>query len=188
MKSIKNMMPSSATVIRNGTEQKIPVEEVVIGDLVLLSYGNKVPADVRIIESHDLKFDKSMLTGESEAIEGTIECTDERYVESKNIAFMTTLITNGQGKGIVVAVGGETMMGKIAGLTYTSNQKETSLQKELKRFVAIIATAAVITAFSVVLTWYFWLHKKYPNYINIPSLMVNTISVMIAFIPEGRLL
>jgi len=72
--------------------------------LVVLSYGTKVPADVRLIESHDLKFDRSMLTGESEAIEGTVECTDERYVESKNIAYMTTLITNGQGKGIVIAL------------------------------------------------------------------------------------
>jgi P-type E1-E2 ATPase len=63
MKSIKNMMPSSASVIRNGSEQKIPVEKIVVGDLVVLSYGAKVPADVRIIESIDLKFDKSMLTG-----------------------------------------------------------------------------------------------------------------------------
>jgi sodium/potassium-transporting ATPase subunit alpha len=133
MKSIKNMMPSAATVIRDGTEFKIPIEEVVVGDLVLLEYGHKVPADVRIIESHDLKFDKSMLTGESEAIEGTIECTDECYVESKNIAFMTTLITNGQGKGIVVATGDQTMMGKIAGLTSSSAEKQTSLQKEISR-------------------------------------------------------
>ena len=56
-----------------------------------------MPADVRLIESHDLKFDKSMLTGESDAIEGTVDCTDDRYVESKNIAYMTTLITQGQG-------------------------------------------------------------------------------------------
>jgi len=102
MKSIKNMMPTQAVVIRNGVEKKIQVEELVVGDLVVLSYGTKVPADIRITETRDLKFDKSMLTGESEAIEGTVECTDERYVESKNIAYMTTLITNGQGKGIVI--------------------------------------------------------------------------------------
>ncbi|CAF0782971.1 unnamed protein product [Brachionus calyciflorus] len=185
MKSIKNMMPSSATVIRNGIEHKIPVEEVVVGDLVLLSYGNKVPADVRIIETHDLKFDKSMLTGESEAIEGTLECTDERYVESKNIAFMTTLITNGQGKGIVVATGGQTMMGKIASLTSETKNQTSSLQKELKRFVFIVGTAAIIMAIIVSLVWAFWLRVKYPNYIDTPNFLVNTISVMIAFIPEG---
>ena len=185
MKSIRNMMPSQAAVIRNGVEHKIPIEELVIGDLVLLCYGNKVPADIRIIESHDLKFDKSLLTGESDAIEGTVHCTDESFVESQNIAFMTTLITNGQGKGIVVATGDQTMMGKIAGLTNETCEKETSLQRELKRFVFIIGTAATITAITVVLVWYFWLRVQYPNYIDMASIMVNTISVMIAFIPEG---
>ena len=96
------MMPSSATVIRNGIEKKIYAEELVVGDLVILSYGTKVPADIRLIETHDLKFDKSMLTGESESIDSNVDCTSEMYTESKNIAFMTTLITNGQGKGIVV--------------------------------------------------------------------------------------
>ncbi|RNA18053.1 P- K Mg Cd Cu Zn Na Ca Na H-transporter [Brachionus plicatilis] len=76
-------------------------------------------------------------------------------------------------------------MGKIAKLTNLNVQKETSLQKELKRFVYIVATAACIAATAVVLSWYFWLNKKHPNYINLPNLMVNTISVMIAFIPEG---
>lgn len=185
MKSIKNMMPNFALVIRDGAERKISAEDVVVGDLILLSYGNKVPADCRIIESHDLKFDKSMLTGESEGIEGTTECTDERFVESKNIAFMTTLITNGQGKAIVVSTGDNTVMGKIAKTTNLNIEKETSLQKELKRFVFIVATAACFAAAAVVLSWHFWLNKKYPNYINLPNLMVNTISVMIAFIPEG---
>jgi sodium/potassium-transporting ATPase subunit alpha len=173
MKSIKNMMPCSATVIRNGVEHKIPVEDVVIGDLVHLSYGNKVPADVRIIESHDLKFDKSMLTGESEAVEGTIECTDDRYVESKNIAFMTTLITNGQGKGVVVAVGDQTVMGRIAGLTSQTNEKQTSLQREITRFVIFIGVLAVSTVVILLIVWAAWLRIHYPNYIDVPSMMVN---------------
>ena len=82
MKSIKNMLPTEALVIRNGVEKKIPAEELVIGDLVLLSYGTKVPADIRLTVVQDIKFDKSVLTGESEAVEGT----DERYVESENTA------------------------------------------------------------------------------------------------------
>jgi sodium/potassium-transporting ATPase subunit alpha len=101
MKSIKNMMPADAHVIRNGVERKIPVAELVVGDLVILENGTKVPADLRLIESSDLKFDRSMITGESEAIDGHINCTDEVYSESKNISFMTTLVTNGNGKGIV---------------------------------------------------------------------------------------
>jgi sodium/potassium-transporting ATPase subunit alpha len=61
MKSIKNMMPTETIVIRNGIEKKIHVEELVIGDLVLLMYGSKVPADIRLVETHDLKFDRSMV-------------------------------------------------------------------------------------------------------------------------------
>jgi sodium/potassium-transporting ATPase subunit alpha len=186
MKSIKNMMPSQATVIRNRIEYNIPVQELVIGDLVKLNYGNKVPADVRIIETHDLKFDKSLLTGESDAIEGTVQSTHDQFVESQNIAFMTTLVTNGQGKSIVIATGDRTVMGKIAGLTNNTCEKETTLQKELKRFVFIIGTAATLTAIIVVLSWYFWLRVKYPNFIDVPNIMVNTISVMIAFIPESK--
>jgi sodium/potassium-transporting ATPase subunit alpha len=153
--------------------------------LVVLSYGTKVPADVRLIESHDLKFDRSMLTGESEAIEGTVECTDERYVESKNIAYMTTLITNGQGKGIVIETGDKTLMGSIAGLTSKAEEKESTLQVELRRFVFIVATAAVIMAITVVIVWAVWLRVQYPDFMDVSSLLVNTISVMVAFIPEG---
>jgi sodium/potassium-transporting ATPase subunit alpha len=60
MNSIRNMMPTETHVIRNGMEKKIHVEELVIGDLVVLTYGGKVPADLRLVETHDLKFDKSM--------------------------------------------------------------------------------------------------------------------------------
>jgi sodium/potassium-transporting ATPase subunit alpha len=73
MNSIKGMMAADATVIRNGVEMKILAEKIVVGDLVVLTYGTKVPADLRLIECADLRFDRSMLTGESEAIEGIFE-------------------------------------------------------------------------------------------------------------------
>ena len=73
MNSIKGMMAADATVIRNGVEMKISAEKIVVGDLVVLTYGTKVPADLRLIECADLRFDRSMLTGESEAIEGIFE-------------------------------------------------------------------------------------------------------------------
>ena len=186
MNSIKNMMPGSAIVIRNGHEINIPVEEVVVGDLVHLAYGNKVPGDVRIIESHDLRFDKSMLTGESEAIEGTVECTDNRYVESKNIAYMTTLITNGQGKGVVVAVGDQTFMGRIASLTNDTNETKGSLQIEIKRFVMTISILAIVTMILLVVVWAAVIRVKYPNFIDVPSLMVRSISLIVGFIPSGK--
>lgn len=178
-------MPSNAYVIRNGKEISILTEDIVVGDIIKLSYGNKVPADCRIIETKELKFDKSMLTGESDAIDGTVEATDESYVESKNIAYMTTLITNGQGKGLVVACGDNTMMGKIAGLTNQTKNKKTGLQIEIHRFMNIICTGAVINAIIVVITWSAWLRRSYPDYISVPALLVTTISVVIGFIPDG---
>ena len=185
MNSIKEMMPHSATVIREGHEQKIQIEDVVVGDLVCLTYGNKVPADVRITESHDLKFDKSMLTGESEAIEGTVECTDDRYVESKNIAYMTTLITSGQGKGIVVCTGNNTFMGKIATLTSNTHEKTSMLHREITRFVSLIAFIAFLSMIMLVVVWSKWLRVSYPNYIDVPSIMVETMSLIVAYIPTG---
>ena len=125
------------------------------------------------------------MTGESDAIDGTVECTDERYVESKNIAYMTTLITNGQGKGIVIETGDKTMMGSIAGLTSETTQKETTLQLELKRFIKIVVIASLIMGTACVIAWAAWLRTSYPDYIDVSSMLVNVISVMIAFIPEG---
>lgn len=162
------------------------MDDIVQGDIVKLNYGNKVPADCRIIETKDIKFDKSMLTGESEQIEGTVECTDEKYLESKNMAYMTTLITQGSGKGLVVATGDRTVMGKIAGLTGKTVQKKTSLQKEIQRFVNMICVGAVIAVIIVIVTWAAWLRTAYPTYIGYVSLIINIISIVIGLVPDGN--
>jgi sodium/potassium-transporting ATPase subunit alpha len=186
MKSIKNLLPTKAVVIRDGLEQTIPLEDIVIGDLVVLISGNKVPADCRIIEVSDLKFDNSMLTGESDPVEASPDCTDERYVESKNVAFMTSLIVNGRGKAIVVDVGKDTIIGQVSELTDSTKSKKTTLQKELSRFVWIVVSLSIVMAIAVTITWVAWLRVQYPSYLNVPNYLVNTISVMIAFIPEGK--
>ena len=114
-----------------------------------------------------------MLTGESEAVEGTVECTDERYIESKNISFMATLITNGQGKGIVVKTGEHTVMGKIAKLTSKTQLKKTSLQKEITRFVILIVAISVTNVVVLLIIWAAWLRIKYPTYIDTPTMVNN---------------
>ncbi|KAK9667576.1 hypothetical protein K7432_017668 [Basidiobolus ranarum] len=105
MNSINGMLPANALVNRGGQKVRIPVSDLVVGDVVYLSYGNKVPADARVISCSDLKFDKSVLTGESDPITATVDMTDENYLESKNVALMGTLITNGEGVGVVVSTG-----------------------------------------------------------------------------------
>ncbi len=101
-----------------------------------------------------------------------MECTDERYVESKNIAYMTTLITQGQGKGIVIQIGDKTLMGSISKLTSETTQRKTSLQKEINRFVIFVVTVAVTTCVALLIVWGTWLKVQYPNFIDTPT-MVN---------------
>jgi len=185
MSSIKKMMPQAAHVIRDGEDKSIPAEELVLGDVVYLTYGKKVPADVRIIESNDLKFDKSMLTGESEPVDGTVQCNEKVFHEAKNIAFMTSLITNGSGKGVVVLKGDDTLIGNITRMTTRTKNERTSLQKDISRFVWQIAGLAAITATAVIVVWAAVLNVKYKGFLDVSGMLVNVISVAVAFIPEG---
>lgn len=117
MKSILNLLPSECFVLRDGDVKKMPASKLVVGDVVQIKLGNKVPADLRLIQvSNDLKFDLAVLTGESEAIEGSTACTDPNILESKNIALMGTHVVNGNGVGIVV------LTGKLLDTTHTDTQ------------------------------------------------------------------
>lgn len=101
-----NLLPSDCIVIRNGVPTQITANKLVVGDIVKINLGNKVPADLRLIQvSNDLKFDRAVLTGESEAVDGTTACTDDNILESKNIALMGTHVVNGNGLGIVILTG-----------------------------------------------------------------------------------
>ena len=185
MSTIKKMIPQKAHVTRDGIDKFIPGEELVIGDIVNLTYGKKVPADVRIIESNDLKFDKSMLTGESEPVEGFVHSDAKAFNEAKNIGFMTSLITNGSGKGVVIYTGDETMIGKITKMTSINKNKKTSLQKDINRFVFYISCMAIVTNIVVFIVWIAALNIKYYGFLNVSGILVNLISVAVAFIPEG---
>lgn len=100
MKSSLDIPPSECVVIRDGMSNKMPVPNLVAGDVILLPVGNKVPADMRLIEtSRDVRFDRAVLTGEFEEIEGTINTTEENFLEARNMALMGTYVTNGQAKG-----------------------------------------------------------------------------------------
>jgi len=186
MNSIKGMMASDATCIRNGVETKVSADRIVPGDLVVLTYGQKVPADLRIIECADLRFDRAMLTGESEAVEGAVTFTDENYTESKNVGFMATMVTNGTGKGVITQTGSNTMIGSIAVLTSSAKQEATTLQKEITSFVKLIAVLAITTVTICFIVWGSWIYQKYPTYINVSAMLVNAIAILVAFIPTGK--
>lgn len=139
MKSILDLLPSDALVLRSGGFLKVPSTDVVAGDIVRISIGNKVPADLRLLSSSgDIRFDRSMITGEAEEVEGTVDTTDANFLESRNISFMGTMVVNGSAVGIVVLTGKDSVMGRIAQATSGVKEVPTLIQREISRFVRII--------------------------------------------------
>ena len=101
MASIAGLLPSDVVVLRDGEQRHIEARELVTGDLVLLSLGKKLPADLRFVEvSLDLRLDRAVLTGESEPIPGTVDQTDVNMLETKNIGLQGTLCVGGSGMGM----------------------------------------------------------------------------------------
>lgn len=144
MAGFKNFLPATSTVIREGQRREIPAIKLVVGDILEIKMGEKIPADIRIIHSREMKVDNSSLTGEVEAQLRTVECTNnDNPLETKNLAFFGTLVKEGQGKGIVINIGDHTVMGQIADLATGGVTPDTPLNKELKRFVLLISCIAV---------------------------------------------
>ncbi|KAF9166587.1 hypothetical protein BGX21_000259 [Mortierella sp. AD011] len=186
MSSILDMIPAECTVFRDGQLIKIPASNLVVGDRVHLSLGNKVPADMRLIQaSNDTRFDRAVLTGESEAIEASTTATDENFLESKNIAFMGTHIVQGSCVGIVVLKGNDTLMGRINKLTNGRKEKTTIIQQEITRFVRIIVALTVILASIILIVWASWIRVDYPDFMPVVVLLVTLMGCVVAFIPEG---
>ena len=140
------LLPERALVLREGRKQQVPAEALVRGDVVLLREGDRVSADVRIIESHGLKVDNSSLTGESEPLErrsGKLPAAPGDVLEADNVAFAGTFVTSGSGTAVVVATGAETRLGGISALTGGIVRRPSPLQIQLGRMVRVIGAVAV---------------------------------------------
>jgi len=202
MASITTMLPDSCLILRDGAQVTVVASDVVPGDILYIKAGNKLPADVRFVEiSSDCKLDRSILTGESLPLQGTVENTDENYLETKCIGLQGTHCISGSGLGIVVSTGDSTVFGKIAKLTNEPKTGLTPLEKEILNFVIIICSIMFTMILIVIIVWFVhvsfylllssdfhraaYLRKSYPDWINVPTLIVDCVSVAIAFIPEG---
>ncbi|KAG0206624.1 hypothetical protein BGX33_007313 [Mortierella sp. NVP41] len=186
MSSILDMIPTECHVIRDDQLVKIPASGLVVGDRVHLSLGNKVPADLRLLQaSSDTRFDRAVLTGESEAIEASTSATDDNFLESKNIAFMGTHVVQGSCLGVVILKGNDTLMGRINKLTTGRKPKKTIIQREITRFIRIIVALTVSLIMIILIAWLAWQHRVYPNFMNVATLLVTLMGCVIAFIPEG---
>jgi sodium/potassium-transporting ATPase subunit alpha len=180
MESFRNLVPQHATVLRSGIKRKVPVSEVVVGDLVEVSYGDRIPADFRVIRASQFKVDNSSLTGESRPQTRTTEPTHEEPLETRNLAFMSTNCVEGKGMGIVVATGDRSVMGRIAGLASRIQMSQTPMAQEIEHFIHVITSVAVATGgiFFVLsfMLGYNWLESS-----------VFLIGIIVANVPEGLL-
>lgn len=136
MQALKKMTITQTDVLRDGSNMLIASNRLVPGDIVLLEAGNVVPADMRLIESSGLRIDESSLTGESVPVDKDIKIIQEADLSAGdqfNMAFKGTLVTNGRAKGVVVATGMDTELGKIANLLQ-QEEAATPLQRRMERF------------------------------------------------------
>ena len=186
MDSITKMLPESSLILRDGKQQHIDAAEIVPGDVLYLKAGNKLPADIRFIEvSSDLKFDRSILTGESLPLGATVDSTEDNYLETRCIGMQGTHCTSGSGIGVVVSTGDRTVFGRIAKLTSTESSGRTPLQKEIFRFVCVIVGFMLVMDVIVLIVYGAYLKKHHPDWITAPILIIDIVSVAVAFIPEG---
>jgi len=112
MEGFKNFIPPQCKVIREGKTELIPAAKLVVGDLIEVRMGDRIPADIRITSSDEMKVDNSSLTGESDPLIRKIECTNpDQILETKNVAFFGTLCNNGKGRGLVFNIGDNTIIG-----------------------------------------------------------------------------
>ena len=128
MNALKSMMKATARVRRDGSESEIPAEELVVGDVVLISAGDQVPADGRVIEASVLQIDESALTGESvPAAKNTETLSGDQLGpgDQANMAFMNTPVTHGSAAVVVTATGAGTELGKISGMLAATAKEES---------------------------------------------------------------
>ncbi len=140
--ALKQLAAHQARVLREGEDRMVPALELVPGDVVLVEAGNQIPADIRVGEAAQLRINESALTGESLPSEkNTASLEAESLGDRKSMAFKGTLVTYGRGRGIVVATGMQTELGRIAELPKSAEVK-TPLQKRLAQFGRYLAPAA----------------------------------------------
>ncbi|MBC7185432.1 MAG: cation-translocating P-type ATPase [Calditrichaeota bacterium] len=147
LEALRRMAALRATVIRDGTEQEIPSREVVPGDIVLLSAGDKVPADGRLLEVVNLQVDEAALTGESHPVEKSAAAIENGALpigDRLNMVYSGTVVTYGRGQAVVVATGARTEFGRVAELLKTVEAAKTPLQENLNRVGSILAQVALV--------------------------------------------
>jgi P-type Ca2+ transporter type 2C len=181
LESIRKMLSLETVVVRDGKKQTIDADKLVPGDVVYLKSGDKVPADVRLAKSKDLRVEESALTGESTAVEKNTDPVDESAVigDQLSMAFSGTVVVYGKATAVVVKTGADTEIGRINQMISSVEDKTTPLLKQIEKFgkklsVAIILVAGAFFAFGYFLRDY-----------SLSELFLAAIGIIVASIPEG---
>ncbi len=179
--AIRNILTQNGTVVRNGKKTTIPVENIVPGDVVFLQSGDKVPADLRLYEIKDLLIEEAPLTGESVPAEKDISIIAEKATigDRHNMAFSGTLVTYGQGYGVVVATGIATEIGKISKLLATVEPLQTRLTMQINEFSKWLTGGILILAFATLC--FGLLVRDY----TFAEIFFASVALAVAAIPEG---
>ncbi|WP_018954893.1 cation-transporting P-type ATPase [Thioalkalivibrio sulfidiphilus] len=179
--AIRNMLSPKALVLRDGQRRTVPAEELVPGDIVFLQAGDKVPADLRLLRTHNMRIDEAVLTGESVAVDKRTDPVDAQadLGDRACMAFSGTLVAFGQGKGVVVGTGANTQIGRISTLLGEVETLTTPLLRDIAVFgrwlsVAIVLLAAFTFAFG------YWFRDY-----DILETFLAAVSLAVAAIPEG---
>ena len=181
LRAIRQMLSPNAMVVRNGKQVSIRAEQLVPGDVVLLQSGDKVPADLRLFRSKGLQVQEAVLTGESMAVTKITDAVVEQAVIGDRLcmAFSGTLVTRGQGAGVVVATGAQTEIGHISTLVADVETVTTPLLRQIAQFghwltIGILIIAALNFAFGVLVHDYL-----------MTDMFLASVSLAVAAIPEG---
>jgi magnesium-transporting ATPase (P-type) len=179
--SIRNMLSAEARTVRGGETRLVPSEDLVPGDIVLLESGDKIPADLRLIDVKNLRTEEAALTGESVPIDKTTEPVAERATvgDREGMAFSGTLVASGRGTGVVVATGDNTELGRINQMMAAVSALETPLLRQIKKFgYAITALIGMVSV--IVFAFGRWVREM--PFVDIFQAVV---SIAVSVIPEG---
>jgi potassium/sodium efflux P-type ATPase len=182
--ALRRMLPTYARVLRDNEERRIPAEELVPGDVMLLAEGDHISADARLVREAELRVDQSTLSGESHPARKTAEAVlrdDLAHVELPNMVFAGTSVAAGTGTAVVVATGMATEFGKIAHLTQSVGEEQSPLQKEMGRVTRQVSAMAVGIGIT-----FFFLAVALAG-VGLAESFIFAMGMIVAFVPEGML-
>ena len=179
--SIRNMLSAEARTMRSGETRMIPAEQLVPGDVVLLESGDKIPADLRLIEAKNLRTEEAALTGESVPAEKTVDAAPVNATvgDRGSMAFSGTMVVSGRATGVVVATANETELGRINQLLAEVSPLETPLLRQIKKF------GYIITAVIAVVIVLIFAYGKWVKGMDFVSLFQAVVAIAVSAIPEG---